>query len=400
MKTGRWLVAGCVLATLGAAEVSAAEVKVGVVLPFSGGAADFGLQIERGMTLYQKLNPQAFGGHNVTLVKRDSKNPSGEPAKQAVQELLTREQVSMLAGFVFSPDAIASASLATQGKVPMIVMNAATSWIPSASPYVARVSFTMWQAGALMGRYAAESLGCKTAAVGYTDYPPGKDSLQAFQSAYEPAGGKMADVVPMGGPQEVPDFTPFLQRIKNAKPDCFYAFVPSGNHLTSLLKTYETLGMAAAGIKMIGPGELVQDTKLQDLGKGAAGLTTVFHYAADLPSPANQAFVKAWREAYGPQVIPDFMAVAGWDGMALIAHVVKTLNGKMDGEKAMAAIKGWTFASPRGPIQIDPATRDIVHDEHVLKLVWEDGRLRNTVVRSYPQVKDPCKVMKVGKCAE
>ena len=388
-----------VLALSLAAPAAAETVKVGLILPFSGGAAEFGQQIERGMLLFQKKNPAAFGGHSIQLIKHDTQGPSADTAKTGAQEALTREGASLLAGFVFSPQAIAVAPLASQAKTPMIVMNAATSWIPSLSPYMARVSFTMWQAGSLMGRYAAEKLACKTAVVGYTDYPPGKDSLEAFQRAYEEKGGKLVEALPMAGPQDVPDFTPFLQRVKDARPSCFYAFVPSGNHLSALVKTYANLGMREAGIKLIGPGELVQDTMLPSMDKAAAGMITAFHYAADYDTPANKAFVEAWKQEYGAGAIPDFMAVAGWDGMALIAHLAKTGNGKIEGDKAMQAIRGWKFESPRGPIVIDAETRDIVHNETIQELVLKDGRLVNRVLETYPQVKDPCKEAKVGKCA-
>ncbi len=396
----RTLVAATAMTLLAPTVSSAETVKVGVVLTYSGGAAKFGQLIGQGMDLYMQQHPEAFGGHTVELVKRDSKTPGGDVAKTAVRELITRENVDMLAGFVFSPNAIASAELATQGKKPMIVMNAGTAWITQLSPYIARVSFTIWQTGHPMGTYAREKLGCETAAVGYTDYPPGKDSLDAFQTGFEGAGGKVIDAIPMGGPREVPDFTPFFQRVKDAAPDCFYVFVPSGNHAAAMAKTYGDLGMRDAGIQLIGPGDITQDTELQGMGDDAAGLVTMHHYSADYDTPANQAFVKAWKEAYGADSTPDFMAVAGWDGMAAIAHVVKTLDGKIDPDAAMQALAGWTFDSPRGPIMIDPETRDIVHDEHVHQIVKEGDRLMVKVVDSIPQVKDPCKALKVGKCGE
>ena len=381
------------------ATAMAATVKVGVVLTYSGGGAEFGQQVDRGMSLYLKHHAEAFGGHEIELIKRDAKRPGGDIAKTEVRELITRDKVDLLTGFIFSPNAIASGSLATQGKTPMVIMNAGTAWIPNLSPYIARVSFTMWQSGYPMGAYAKEKLGCETAAVGYTDYPPGKDSLEAFKTGFEKAGGKVTDAVPMGGPREVPDFTPFFQRIKDAKPNCLYVFVPAGNHATAVVKTYTDLAMAKAGIRLIGPGDITQDTKLQDMGDAAVGLTTMHHYSADYDSPENQAFVKAWKDAYGADSTPDFMGVAGWDGMAAIAHVVKTLDGKVEAEAAMNALKGWTFNSPRGPIQIDPETRDIVQDEHVHQVVKEGGRLKIKVIETIPQVKDPCKALKIGKCA-
>ncbi len=305
----------------------------------------------------------------------------------------------MLIGFIFSPDAIASAPLVTQAKVPMIVVNAGTAWIPKLSPYIARTSFSMWHAAYPMGAYAAKSLGCKTAAVAYTDYPPGKDSLQAFKMGFEKAGGKVVDEIPMGSPSQVPDFTPFLQRVKDEKPNCVYVFVPAGEHASAIVKTADEIGLRQAGVRMIGPGDVIQDNKLQGMGKAAVGLTVMGQYAADYTNPANLAFVKAWHAAYGANSTPDFMAVSGWDGMAAVAHVVKTLNGKIDADKAMKALEGWTYDSPRGRIEIDPATRDIIQDEHVEEVYQKpDGKLGVKVVETIPQVKDPCKELKVGKC--
>ena len=241
------IVAAAVVAMSAVAE--AKNVRVGVVLPYTGGAAQFGQQIDRGMSLYLSLHGDQLGGHQIELIKRDSKRPGGDIAKTAVQELITREKVDLLTGFVFSPNAMASAPLVTQGKVPIVIMNAGTAWIPNLSPYIARVSFTMWQAGVPMGEYAKNTLNCTSAASGYTDYPPGKDSVAAFKFGFEGAGGKVVDAIPMGGPREVPDFTPFFQRVKDAKPDCFYVFVPAGNHASAVVKTFSDLGMAGAGIR-------------------------------------------------------------------------------------------------------------------------------------------------------
>jgi len=374
------------------------EVKVGVVLTYSGGAAGFGDQIDKGMNLYIKKHPEAFGGNTVKLIKRDSKRPGGDIAKNAVRELIARDKVKILTGFVFSPNAMASAPLATQGKVPMVIMNAGTAWIPKLSPYIARVSFTMWHAGYPMGRYARKKLGCKTAIAGFTDYPPGKDSRNAFKTGFESAGGKFLESIPMGGPREVPDFTPFFQRVKNAKPDCFYVFVPAGNHAAAVVKTYTNLAMKDAGIRLIGPGDITQDTKLQGMGDGAVGMVTVHHYSADYTTPENIAFVKAWKAAYGDKSTPDFMGVAGWDGMAAIAHAIKVQNGDVTAEGTIKALKGWTFASPRGSITIDPETRDIIQDSNVHRIVKKNGRLAVEVIDKFPQVKDPCKALKIGKC--
>ena len=375
-------------------------VKVGVVVTTSGGAAEFGQQLLRGMELYMKEHPDQFGGHKVELIVRDSKNPGGDVAKTVTQELITREGVDILAGYVFSPNAMAIAPLVSQSKTPVVIMNAGTAWIPSLSPYLARVSFTMWQAGYHMGKYAAETMGHKTAAVGYTDYPPGKDSLAAFKTGFEAGGGQVVDEIPMGGPREVPDFTPWFQRVKDAAPDAFFVFVPAGNHATAVMKTYADLGMRAAGIELIGPGDITQDTKLQGMGDAAVGLITTHHYSADYDTKENKAFVAAWKAAYGEDTTPDFMGVGGWDGMAAIAAVIRVLDGKIDGDAAMNVLKGWQFSSPRGPIMIDATTRDIVQNEQIHRVVKKDGRLAIEVIGQIPNVKDPCKELKIGKCAE
>jgi branched-chain amino acid transport system substrate-binding protein len=389
------------LAVAAGTPAAADTVKVGVVLSFSGNGAELGQQIERGMELYLAQAGKAkLGEQRIELIKRDSKGPGGDVAKTAVQELIVREKVALLTGFVFSPNIIASAPLIQQAKIPTLILNAATAWIPSLSPYIARVSMTMWQTSYPMGQYAFEKLKCTTAAVGYTDYPPGKDALEAFKTGFERAGGRVVDAVPMGGPAEVPDFTPFMQRVKDAKPDCFYVFVPAGNHASALFKTYAELGMKDAGVRLIGPGDIVQDTKLQGLGDVAVGVITLGQYQADLDNPANQKFVAAWKKAYGDDTTPDFMAAAGYDGMAAIVDAVVAQNGRIDPERTMQIWKGWTFDGPRGRVTIDPKTRDIVQDMKVDEVYAEGGRLRTRTLEVIPQVKDPCKALKIGRCGQ
>jgi branched-chain amino acid transport system substrate-binding protein len=401
MKAKRVLALAFAAASLAAASAGAQTVRVGVVLPFTGVGAEFGQQVDRGIQMFMKLNPDAFGTYKVEIVKRDSKNPSGAEAKTAVQELIAQEKVDILTGFIYSPDAIASAPLVTAAKKPMIVMNAGTAWITNLSPMISRVSFSMWHSGYAMGEAAAKSLQAKTAVVGYTDFPPGKDSLDAFKRAFESAGGKVIDAIPMGGPGQVPDFTPFFQRAKDKKPDVFYVFVPSGDHAVAVTKAYAALGMRQAGIKLVGPGDLTPDHKLQSMGDDAVGLITVHHYNADLDNPANKRLVAAWKKEYGPDATPDFMGVQGYDGMAAIAHAVTTLKGNMDPEKVQAALKGWKYTdSPRGPIMIDAATRDIVMNEYLSELVKVGGRLVQKNIGVIPSVKDMCKELKEGKCAQ
>lgn len=378
---------------------SAQEVKIGVVLPYTGIGAEFGQQVQRGMEQYLKLNADKLKPYKITLIKRDSKNPGGADAKVAVQELLTQDKVDALAGFLYSPDAIASAPIVAAGNKLAVIMNAGTAHITNMAPQYVRTAFSMWHSGYAMGEAAAKQLGAKTAVVGYTDFPPGKDSLAAFKNGFEKFGGKVIDEIPMGGAGAVPDMTPFFQRAKEKKPDVFFVFVPAGDHASAVVKTYNALGMKEAGIKLIGPGDITQDNKLQAMGDPAVGLITMHHYHAFLDNPENKRLVESWKKDYGADSTPDFMAVGGYDGMAAIVAAIQATKGKMDTNAAVTALKGWKYNSPRGPISIDPETRDIVMNEYLSELIKKDGKLEQKVIGKIDAVKDQCKVQQIGPCA-
>ncbi|HYC18921.1 MAG TPA: ABC transporter substrate-binding protein [Pseudolabrys sp.] len=399
MRMIGWLGLAALAFTVGGA-ARAETVKIGVVLPFSGANADLGHQVDKAFDLYVKLHAKDIAPNTVELIKRDEGPPTGANAKTVATELITNDKVNILAGFVFSPSAIALAPVVTQAKVPMIIANAGTAWITNLSPYIARLSFSMWHHAYPMGAYAFNKIGCKTAALAYTDFPPGKDSTEAFKTGFEKAGGKITDSIPMGSPVQVPDFTPFFQKIKDAKPDCMYVFIPSGAHAAGVMKTYGELGMRKAGVKLIGPMDLVPDNKLQDMGDAAIGTIVMGNYAVDLDNADNKAFNKAWHEAYGKDSYPDFMSAAGWDTMHAIFDVIKKLNGKVDdGSKVIDAMKGWSANGPRGHVSIDAATRDIVQDENAMEVVRKpDGKLGMKVLGTTKAVKDECKEQKIGRC--
>jgi branched-chain amino acid transport system substrate-binding protein len=256
----------------------------------------------------------------------------------------------------------------------------------------------MWHAGYALGETAAKQLKAKTAVVGFADFPPGKDMLASFRRAFEASGGKVIDEIPIGGAAAVPDYTPFFQRAKDKKPDVFFVFVPAGDHSSAVVRTYGALGMREAGIKLIGPGDITQDNKLQAMGKAAVGLITMHHYHADLQNPENQRFVASWKKDYGADSTPDFMAVGGYDGMAAIAHAIQATKGKLDAEQSLQALRGWKFASPRGPILIDPDTRDIVMNEYLSEVIMKDGRLYQNTIATVENVKDACKALKIPPC--
>ena len=399
MRMIGWLGLAALAFILGGA-AQAETIKIGVVLPFSGANADLGHQIDKAFDLYVKLHADDIAPHKVELIKRDEGPPTGAQAKTVATELITNDKVRLLAGFVFSPSAIALAPVVTQAKIPMVIANAGTAWITNQSPYIVRLSVSMWHPAFPMGAFAYDKIGCKTAAMAFTDFPPGKDSTEAFKTGFEKAGGKIVDAIPMGSPVQVPDFTPFFQKIKDEKPDCMYVFIPSGAHAAGVMKAYGELGMRKAGIKLIGPMDLIPDNKLQDMGDAAIGTIVMGHYAVDLDSAQNKALNEEWHKAYGKDSYPDFMSAAGWDTMHAIFDAIKKLNGNMsDGAKVVDAMKGWSADGPRGRVMIDPATRDIVQDEHAMEVYRKpDGKLGERILGTTKAVKDECKELKVGRC--
>lgn len=379
------------LAALAAAAclpLAAQPVKIGLVAPFSGVAADYGRQMEAGVRAWMRLHGDSVAGRRIELVVRDTTGPNPEIAKRLAQELVTREKVDFLAGFGFTPEALAAAPVATEAKVPMIVMNAASSAVTTRSPYIARLSMTLPQVSAPMATWAARN-GIRRVYTLVADYAPGLDAEAAFRKAFTAAGGEVVDAVRV--PLRNPEFAPFVQRIKDARPQAVFIFVPAGEQSIAFMKAFEERGLAAAGIRVIGTGDLTDDNVLQAMGDPVAGVITSHHYSAAHDSPENRAFVKAFAEVAGKLPRPNFMAVGGYDGMAAIAEVVRRLGGRIDGERAMEVLKGFRHASPRGPIAIDPATRDIVQTVYIRRVEKVGGQYYNVEFDRFPDVKDPGK---------
>jgi branched-chain amino acid transport system substrate-binding protein len=384
------LAAAIALAALASAAASAQTVKIGIINTYSGPMAGVGEQLDRGIRLYmQQHGSDLPPGVKLELIRRDDTGPNPEVAKRLAQELITRDHVQLLAGVIFTPNALAIAPLATQAKVPFIIMNAGTSMITTKSPYIARVSFTLWQSSYPLGEWAAKN-GIKKVYSVVSDYGPGIDAEQAFTKGFTAGGGQMVGAVRI--PVENPDFVPFLQRAKDAKPDAVFSFIPAGKAATALMKTFGDLGLRDAGIKLIGPGDITTDEELHNMGDVALGVTTMGHYSAAGNRPANLAFVKAYKAMVGPAQEPSFEVVGGYDGMAAIFHVVDAQKGKIDPDQTMALLKGWKDDdSPRGPIYIDPDTRDIVQNEYLRRVEKVNGQPENVELQTLPMVKDPWK---------
>ena len=378
-----------VLATADAAPAGADTVKVGVILPYTGPFASLASIMDDGIKLWVKQNGESAGSTKIEIIRRDSTGPNPDVAKRLAQELLTRDGVQILTGFVFTPNALAVAPLVTEAKIPTIIMNAATAVITTKSPYFARVSLTIPQTTEIFGRWAATDGGMKRVFTSVSDYGPGFDAEESFARGFTESGGLIVGKVRV--PLSNPDVVPFLQRVLDEKPEGLYAFIPGGTQPPAFVKAFNELGLAKAGIKLMPSEEATDEATLQDLGDLAVGLVTAMHYTAAHPSAANKAFVDAWHTAYGRDKDPDFFAVAAWDGMALIYDVAKKLDGNIDGDKAMEIVKGWTHESPRGPIGIDPETRDIVQNVYICRVEKLNGRLVNVEFETYEAVKDPWK---------
>ena len=363
-------------------------VKLGLVAEFSGPFAQYGQQILGGMKAYMKQNGDTVAGKKIEIVQKDTTGPAPDVAKRLAQELVTRDNVDFLVGFGLTPNALAVAPVATEAKKPMIIMNAATSIITTKSPYIVRLSMTLPQITQPMAQWAAKN-GIKKVYTVVADYGPGLDAEAAFTKAFKAAGGEMVGSVHT--PLQNPDFAPFVQRVKDAKPEAVFLFLPAGEQGIAFMKAYKERGLADAGIKLIATGDITDDGVLDAMGEPTLGLVTSFHYSASHNSPENTAFKKAYAEANGTTLRPNFMAAAGYDGMAAIYEALKKTNGSTDGDKIMAALKGMKLASPRGAIMIDPETRDVVQTVYIRKVEKTGGGLYNMEFDKFPDQKDPGK---------
>lgn len=378
--------AAAMAATILAAGAAAAQetVKVGLILPMTGPFASTGRQIEAAARLYIQEHGDTVAGKKVELVVRDDGGVA-DVTKRLAQELVVREGAKVLAGFGLTPLALSTAPIATQAKVPMIVTAAATSVITEKSPYIVRTSFTLPQASLGIARWAAEN-DIRTVVTLVSDYAPGLDAAGAFREVFTRAGGEI--VQDLRVPLQDPDFAPFLQRAKDANPDAVFVFVPSGVGAV-FMKQFADRGLKADGVRLIGTGDVTDDDILPQMGDVALGTITAQHYSAAHPSPENQAFVEAFRAANGTR--PNFMAVAGYDGMHLVYQALEKTGGDTDGDALIEAMKGMSWTSPRGPVTIDAETRDIVQDIYIREVKEVDGELYNVEFDVIEQVKDPVK---------
>jgi branched-chain amino acid transport system substrate-binding protein len=371
-----------------AATASAQEpIKVGMVVEMSGPFADIGRQIMNGARAYVKAHGDVVAGRKVELIVKDTTGMAPDVAKRQAQELVTNDKVDFLAGFGLTPNALSVAPLATEAKKPMVIMNAATSIITTRSPYIARVSMTLPQVTAPLATWALNN-GIKEVYTLVADYGPGIDAETQFKKTFTAGGGQIVGSVRT--PPNNPEFAPFLQRIKDARPQALFIFLPQGEQPVSIMKGFAERELDKAGVKLIATGDVTEDSLIEAMGDAPLGVVTTHQYSVAHDSAQNRAFLKAYADIAAGR--PNFMAVGGWDGMAAIYEVIKRLGGKIDGDKAMEVLKGLKIDSPRGPIMIDPATRDVVQTIYVRRVErLKDGKLYNVEFDQVQNVKDPGK---------
>src|SRR5437660_2974423 len=371
-------------ATLAATGALAQDVKIGLVLPLTGGLAPVGKQVQAGVKQYMDKNGATVAGKKLDVIIKDD-GGSADNSKRLAQELIVNDKVAII-GSGITPSAMAIGPLSTQGKTANVVTVSGTSGVINPNnPYMVRTSFTLGQQSGIIAEWAAKN-GSKKVAIVQSDWAPGAEATAVFTDVFTKAGGQIVETIKV--PLANPDFAPFLQRARDANPDTLFVFVPAGQAGT-FAKQFAERGLDKAGIKLIGPGDIVDDTDPPGMGDAMLGVVTAGLYSAYHNSPANKEYVAAFQKANGYR--PNFISLGGYDGMHLIYEALKKTQGKTDGESLINAMKGMKWESPRGPISIDPDTRDIVQNVYIGKVEKVDGELYNVEFATFEAVKDPLK---------
>ena len=376
------LLAACVLPTAGHA---ADTIKIGVVMPYSGQFADLAKEMDNGIKIYMQQHGDKVAGKTIEIIRKDVGGIDPPTAKRLAQELVVRDQVDILAGWLLTPNAIAGCSVSAEAKKFMVIMNAATSIITDKSPYCTRTSFTLPMIAVTLGQWAAKQ-GIKNDYTMTADYGPGHDAEQGFIQGFKAGGGDIAGSVRMA--VKNPDFSAYVQRAKDLNPQSIFVFIPGGAQPAAFGKALAERGMSAQTIKVLGTQELADDQAVKSMGNDAVGIITAGNYNYNYDSAMNKKFVEAYRKLSGDEN-PDFGAVGGYDGMHLIYAALSKTNGKTDAEDLIAAAKGMKWESPRGPMMIDPKTRDVVQTIYISKIEDKGGQHVNVVIDKIPDVHDP-----------
>jgi branched-chain amino acid transport system substrate-binding protein len=362
-------------------------IKIGVVLSYSGGDnVILGKMADAAFAAYMKQHGDTIAGRKVELIKRDDTGIAPEVATRLAQELIVQEHVDLLIGASYTPNAIAMGAVSTKAKVPYFIVNAATSNIFKTNPYTARFGFTTGQISQPFANWAYKN-GAKTAYAVFQDYGPGIDAGTTFEKTFTAAGGKVLGESRM--PLDTKDFSAYIQKVKDAKPDVMFLFINATGGGVDFIKALNSSGFDKTAIKFLATGDLVDEAILPTEGDTAMGITTTFTYSAMHDSKMNRDFITAFKAAYGSNQLPTFEAAQAYDAIAAAYKVLEAQKGVIDPDKTMEIVKGMKFESPRGPIEIDPQTRDIIQNVYFRKVERRNGLLGNYEFSNTPMVKDP-----------
>jgi branched-chain amino acid transport system substrate-binding protein len=371
------VLAACAIVSTAA---SADVIKVGVIGTMSGPYALFGQNFKMGIDAWVAQHGNKVGDHEVQFIYRDEESPNPAKSKALAQELLVKDKVQYLAGMYFTPDAMAVAPLLEESKTPLIVLNAATSAIVEKSPYIVRTSFTMWQNAVPAAKVATKN-GSKKVAIAVSDYGPGVDAETAFKKTFEADGGTVTEAIRM--PLNTTDLSTIMQRIKDSGADTIFTFLPSGPPTLGFVKAYIDNGLKAGGVKLISTGDVVTEPDLPNIGDSGIGILSTYHYAVSHDSPENKAFLDQIVKDGGKLEDVTMTSVAAYDGAQLIYKMIEATNGQRDPDKALAAVKGMKWVSPRGPVSIDPDTRHIRQNIYLREVAKQDGKFFNKEIQTF-----------------
>ena len=361
------------------------EVRIGVIASFSGPYSSWGKHIQEATDLYVAQQNGKVGNHTVKVIYKDVGGNNPARARQLAEELVVRDKVQYIAGLEFTPTAMAVADVATQAKLPTVINNSGTSGVLGRSPYLLRSGYTQWMVATPLAKWTAEQ-GAKTAFLAAADYAPGHDAIIAYRKAFTEAGGKVVGELRI--PLNTTDFSTYMQKAKEAKPDYMYMFMPVGPLSVAFIKAYVERGLDKAGIKLEATAE-TEESELGGHGDAAAGIVTALHYSPASTTPANQQFVNGLKQKYGQDRIPNVGSISAYDAMQMIFQMIRATDGKRDGDKAMAAIKGYSWVSPRGPVTVDPVTRELVQNVYIRRVEKVNGAYVNQPFKTYSAIKDP-----------
>ena len=386
MQRALFALCSLIAVALSASAQAQQPLKIGLIMPYTGQFTDTATQMDNAIKLYMKQHGDVVAGRKIEVIRKDTGGVAPDVAKRIAREYVVNDNVDILAGFVLTPNALAAGDVSAEAKKFMVVMNAATSIITTKSPYMTRSSLTLPQVIEPFGAWAYRN-GVRKVYTMVSDYGPGHDAEAAFTRTFKEAGGEVIGSARF--PVASPDFSAFVQRAKDANPEAIFIFAPGGSQPAALGKALVERGIDFKKTKILGQGEITEENALRGLGDAALGIITAYHYDYNHDSVANKQFVKAYHDAYGRN--PDIYSVGGWDGMQLIYEALKKTGGKADGESLIAAVKGMRLESPRGPISIDPETRDIVQTVYIRRVEKVGGQLRNVEIEKIENVKDPVK---------